>query len=45
MKDGQAIFDVRPWKTVKYYVLTIAATIEEKDNTYKVDLSFYMKEK
>ena len=45
MKDGEAIFDVREFKKVKYYVLTIAAQIEEKNKTYKVELSFYLKEK
>lgn len=45
MKDGQAIFDVRSYKKVNYYVLTLAAQIEEKDKTYKVELSFYLNEK
>ena len=45
MKDGEAIFDVRTYKTVKYYVLTLAATIKEKDKTYQVELSFYLNEK
>lgn len=45
MKDGEAIFDVREFKKVKYYVITMAARIEEKNKTYKVELSFYVKEK
>ena len=45
MKDGQAIFDVRSYKKVNYYVLTLTAQIEEKDKTYKVELSFYLNEK
>ncbi|MBO7581300.1 MAG: hypothetical protein J6T38_07290 [Bacteroidaceae bacterium] len=46
MKNGgEAIFDVREFKKVKYYVLTLASTIEEKNKTYKVELSFYLKEK
>ena len=45
MKDGQATFDVRTYKKTKYYALTLAATIEEKSKTYKVELSFYLNEK
>ena len=45
MKDGQAIFDVRTYKQVNYYVLTMAAQIVETNKTYKVELSFYMNEK
>lgn len=45
MKEGQAIFDVRTHKKVKYYTLTLAAQIEESDKTYKVELSFYLNEK
>ena len=43
--DGQAIFDVRTYKQVNYYVLTMAAQIVETNKTYKVELSFYMNEK
>ena len=45
MKDGQAIFDVRSYKKVNYYVLTLGAQIEENGKNYKVELSFYLKEK
>lgn len=45
MKDGQAIFDVRTYKQTNYYVLTLAAQIEETNKTYKVELSFYLQEK
>lgn len=45
MKDGQAFFDVRTYKQVSYYALTLAANIKETNKTYKVELSFYMNEK
>ncbi len=45
MKDGRAIFDVRTYKQTNYFVLTLAAQIKEKDKSYNVELSFYLKEK
>lgn len=45
INGGQAIFDVRTYKKVKYYTLTLAAHIEESDKNYNVELSFYLKEK
>ncbi len=45
MNDGRAIFDVRTYKQTNYFVLTLAAQIKEKDKSYNVELSFYLKEK
>lgn len=45
MNDGHAIFDVRTYQKTNYFVLTLAAQINEANKTYMVELSFYLKEK
>ncbi|MBQ6964866.1 MAG: hypothetical protein IJP82_04145 [Bacteroidaceae bacterium] len=44
-ENGQATFDVRQYKKVSYYTLTLGAEIVNKNKTYNVELSFYLKEK
>lgn len=45
MNDGHAIFDVRTYQQTNYFVLTLAAQINEANKTYMVELSFYLEEK
>lgn len=45
-ESGMAVFDVRAYRGVSYYALTLTADLE--DNTrgkYNIELSFYLKEK
>ena len=44
-ENGQATFDLRQYKKVGYYTLTLGADIQDGGNTYQVELSFYLNEK
>ena len=44
-ENGQAIFDLRQYKKVGYYTLTLGADIQDGGKTYQVELSFYLNEK
>ncbi len=44
-ENGEAVFDVRQYKTVGYYTLTLGAEIEDGGTLYNVELSFFMNEK
>lgn len=43
-ENGHATFDVRTYKKKEWYVLTLGADIVNKDDTYKIQLSFYLEE-
>lgn len=45
-ENGEAVFDIRQFKQVNYYTLTLGATIDDEvGKTYEVELSFFMNEK
>ena len=44
-ENGEAVFDVRQYKKVSYYTLTLGADINSGGKKYTVELSFYLNEK
>lgn len=44
LENGEATFDIRAYKNVNYYTLTLGADVEHKSKKYKLELTFYLKE-